>query len=83
MRVLFYEQDYCGWCTRLKPVVKAATEKLGLEVEYIDITGKWEIATELGFKTTPAVYLDDDGLLTTIKSRTAVALIKELEQYVL
>jgi glutaredoxin len=81
-KITVYIQDYCAPCHRIKKQLPAVEQKTGIEVEYVDITGKWEIAEQVGFRTTPAVYLDDDGILTELQERMAVGLIREVEQYV-
>lgn len=81
MKITVYTQEFCAPCRAIKKQLPAVTARLGIDVEYIDITGKWETATQVGFTTTPAVYLDDDGILTEIESRTALALIAEVSEH--
>lgn len=80
--ITVYEQDNCGWCVRLKPHIREAAKQLNLPLQEINITGEWEKYSHIGFRSTPAVYLDRDNKSIEITSRTLLPLLTELKQYV-
>ena len=63
MKITVFEQDNCGWCARLHPhIVKLANDN-SIDLEFVDITDKWELADEYQFRTTPTVMVVDEGVV--------------------
>lgn len=87
MKIIVFEQDNCGWCVRLHPHIKRLTEELGVDIEFVNITGRWEIADKYSLRTTPTVMVatpDDTPLKSfSINPETGIAgLIKETKEYI-
>lgn len=60
MKILVFEQENCGWCTRLHPHILKLADDNNIELEFIDITDKWEIADKYKFRSTPTVVIIDE-----------------------
>jgi thiol-disulfide isomerase/thioredoxin len=63
MKILVFEQDNCGWCTRLHPHITRFAEDNDIPLEFVDITDKWEIAEEYKFRSTPTVVIIDEEMI--------------------
>lgn len=62
MKIQVIEQDNCGWCTRLHPHIDRLAQELNMEIEYVNITGDYELSQSWLIKTTPTVCLMDDNM---------------------
>jgi thiol-disulfide isomerase/thioredoxin len=62
MKIQVIEQDNCGWCTRLHPHINKLAQDLSMDIEYVNITGDYELAQSWMIKTTPTVCLMDDHM---------------------
>lgn len=65
-QIIVFEQDNCGWCTRLHPHIKKLVENTDVELEFINISNDWDIPYEFGVKqlrTTPTVAVYEGGML--------------------
>lgn len=86
MKILVFEQDNCGWCVRLHPHIKKLAEDFAFQLEFINITDKWELAEQYKFRTTPTVIaVSDETILKrwSIKPDKGIAgLIEEIKEYV-
>lgn len=58
-KILVFEQDNCGWCVRLHPHIKKLAKDFEVELEFVNITNKWEIADKYQFRSTPTVIVWD------------------------
>lgn len=67
MKILVFEQDNCGWCTRLHPHINKLSEEFDILLEFINITDRWELADQYQFRSTPTVVITDNGNLVLRK----------------
>lgn len=77
-KLIFVMQDNCKPCQQLKPLVEECCFQLNIELQYIDVTNNWLQAVELGVKTTPQLFVEQDGIKDIIQARRAIPLLKEL-----
>lgn len=63
MKILVFEQDNCGWCTRLHPHIKKLAEDTDTEIEFVNITDNWdEYVIGYDIRTTPTVVMFNEGI---------------------
>lgn len=63
-QIIVFEQDNCGWCTRLHPHIKMLAEESGIELSFVNITNDWDAPYEFGVKnirSTPTVAIFKHG----------------------
>lgn len=62
MKILVFEQDNCGWCTRLHPHIKKLAEDSNTALEFVDIQGDWDKYQQYQIRTTPTVIIFDEDI---------------------
>lgn len=86
MKIVVFEQENCGWCTRLHPHITKLAKDSVIEIETIDITDKWELAEEYQFRSTPTVIITDNDVVLrkfSIKQDSGVSgLISEIKGFI-
>ena len=87
MKILVFEQENCGWCTRLHPHITKFSEETNTEIEFVDITDDWDkYVVGYGIRSTPTVVIEDDGEAVrsfSIRSQTGIAgLMREIKDFV-
>jgi thiol-disulfide isomerase/thioredoxin len=63
MKIVVFEQDNCGWCVRLHPHISKLAEDSNIDLEFINITDKWELADEYQFRSTPTVVIINEDVV--------------------
>lgn len=62
MKVLKFEASWCQPCKMLSRVIEDAKDKIGTEIECIDIDQNTDLAKQYGIRGVPTmVIVDDDG----------------------
>lgn len=86
MKIVVFEQENCGWCTRLHPHIKKLATDSAIDIETVDITGKWELAEQFQFRSTPTVIIvDNDVILRKFsirQDRGVSGLISEIKDFI-
>lgn len=63
MKILFFTQNNCVPCRRVKPVMKDIAEEYGIDVDELDINLHRKTTNEFNIMSTPTlIVLDDEGL---------------------
>jgi len=63
MKIKVFEQDNCGWCVRLHPHITKLADDYDIDLEFINITDRWELADEYKFRSTPTVIIVNEGVV--------------------
>lgn len=63
MKILVFEQENCGWCTRLHPHITKLAKDSNIPIESIDITDKWELAEQFQFRSTPTIIITNEDVV--------------------
>lgn len=63
MRILFFTGPNCKACVAMKPVVARVAERIGIEVDELDVSTETggKIAQALGVRSLPTTVLADCG----------------------
>ena len=61
-KMLYFTADWCGPCKYYKPIVEELEKEYNLEVDYIDIDSRLELASKYGINSAPQLLeVDSEG----------------------
>lgn len=80
MKIVMFSQTFCQPCKALFPILESICKSLNLTLEKWNVEDNWDLAVRYGVQSTPTVFAMNahNEIVSEIKSRTAVSLMKEL-----
>lgn len=77
--VVAFTSDNCGWCEKLKPVLKKA-EEAGVKIEYVDADVHNEHTSNYEVSGYPTVFFIENGLISEVSVGYAANLMDRFYQ---
>lgn len=79
-KVTYYTQDNCSFCVALEPHLRVFVDAMDLDLETVDVTGRFSVLKEVGGTVTPYLTLDTEEGKFILEERRVAAMIYEYKR---